>query len=70
LNRPSLEAPSALKAVDLETLTAPLAAINLGLESFAESVRAQEAQAIHVDWKPAAGGNERLAAILERMKGK
>lgn len=70
LNQPASEPPPTMEPVDLTTLTAPLAVINLGLESFAESVRAQDAQAIHVDWKPAAGGNERLAALLERMKGK
>lgn len=45
-----------------------LSAINIGLESFAASLTAQGAAVIHVDWKPPAGGNEKLAAILERMK--
>jgi FdrA protein len=45
-------------------------AINAGLESFAESLEAQEADVVHVDWRPPAGGNEALMAILERMKGK
>jgi FdrA protein len=56
------------KEVDLEMMNQPLAALNTGLESFAESVNAQEAAAVHVDWKPPAGGNEKLMAILERMK--
>jgi FdrA protein len=47
----------------------PLAAINVGLESFTESLMAQDAPVIQVDWQPPAGGNERLMAILERMKG-
>jgi FdrA protein len=55
--------------VDLTTLQQPLAAINAGLESFTESVVAQGAEAIQVDWRPPAAGNERLMAILERMKG-
>jgi FdrA protein len=55
--------------VPLEVISAPLAGINVGLESFAESLRAQGAAALHVDWKPPAGGNERLMAILARMKG-
>lgn len=55
--------------VDLAMLHQPLAAINVGLASFTESVKAQDAPAIQVDWKPPAGGNERLMAILERMKG-
>ena len=47
---------------------APLAAINVGLESFYDSLIAQEAQAVHVEWRPPAGGNEKLAALLARMK--
>jgi len=57
------------KSVDLGVLQKPLAAINVGLESFAESLQAQDAPVVQVDWKPPAGGNERLMAILERMKG-
>ena len=54
--------------VDLEQLRQPLAAINVGLESFYESLISQGAQAVHVEWRPPAGGNERLAALLQRMK--
>ena len=57
-----------LKPVDLGVLHQPLAAINVGLESFTASLVAQGAPVIQVDWRPPAGGNERLAAILERMK--
>jgi FdrA protein len=71
LNRPM--APAATKtatAVGLDKLRQPLAGINVGLESFAESLKAQDAAAIQVDWRPPAGGNEKLMAILERMKSK
>jgi hypothetical protein len=61
-----LPAPKEKLNVDLD---APLAALNVGLESFAESLHAQEGQVIHVRWKPPAGGNDRLMGILERMKG-
>jgi len=57
-----------LKSVDAAVLNQPLAAINVGLESFMESLQAQDAQVIQVDWRPPASGNEKLAAILERMK--
>jgi len=49
-------------------LQTPLAAINVGLESFYESLISQGAQAVHVDWRPPAGGNEKLAAILAKMR--
>ncbi len=54
--------------VDLSVLHKPLAAINVGLESFTESLAAQGAPVIQVDWQPPAGGNARLMAILERMR--
>jgi FdrA protein len=56
------------KPVELSVLQQPLAAINVGLESLALNLQAQGAQVIHVDWRPPAGGNEKLMAILERMK--
>jgi len=56
--------------VDLAALTKPMVAINVGLETFTESLAEQEAQVIQVDWRPPASGNEQLMGILERMKGK
>ena len=67
---PDAAAPFAdLPPVDLRVLHEPLAAINVGLASFMESLTAQGAQVIDVDWRPPAGGNERLAGILARMRG-
>jgi len=54
--------------VNLEQLKQPLAAINVGLESFYDSLLSQGAQAVHVEWRPPAGGNERMAALLQKMK--
>ncbi len=59
-----------IASVDLSTIKQPLVAINVGLESFTESLIAQGAEAIQVDWRPAAGGNEKLMGILERMRNK
>jgi len=54
--------------VNLEQLKQPLAAINVGLESFYDSLLSQGAQAVHVEWRPPAGGNEKLASLLAKMK--
>jgi len=64
-----LPSASHLRSVDLATLQQPLAGINVGLESFTESLKEQGAAAIQVDWRPPASGNEKLAALLARMKG-
>ena len=58
------------KPVDLTQFKQPLAAINVGLESFTESLMSQQAQVIQVEWRPPASGNEKLMAILARMKSK
>lgn len=71
LNPPKDEGPSTeFTPVDIDKIKQPLAGINVGVESFAESLVAQEAKAIHVDWKPPAGGNEKLMSILAKMKAK
>ncbi|HKI00964.1 MAG TPA: acyl-CoA synthetase FdrA [Thermoanaerobaculia bacterium] len=54
--------------VSLETIEGPPAVINVGLESFYDSLVAQGAKAVQVEWKPPAGGNEKLASILARLK--
>ena len=46
----------------------PLQAINVGVESFYASLRSQGAEAVQVDWRPPASGNEDLMSILEKMK--
>jgi len=56
--------------VNLEQLKQPLAGINVGLESFYESLISQGAGAVHVEWKPPAGGNEKMASLLAKMKSK
>ncbi|HEV2855652.1 MAG TPA: acyl-CoA synthetase FdrA [Thermoanaerobaculia bacterium] len=54
--------------VPLEAVRSPLAVVNVGLESFHDSLAAQGVPAAHVDWRPPAGGNEKLASILARMR--
>jgi len=68
LNQPEEAEKPTSTPVDLEVLKKPLKCINVGLESFAENMSAQEVPVVHVDWRPPAGGNEKLMGILERMK--
>ena len=63
---PASEPPvPALPLVDFQD---ELAAINVGLESFYDSLQGQGATAVQVAWRPPAGGNEKLMGILARMK--
>jgi FdrA protein len=48
-------------------LATPVAAINLGVEDFAESLESQDAQVVHVNWVPPAGGDPEIIAILDKI---
>ncbi len=62
-------APDDYPPVALDRFTqSPLAAINVGVESFYASLKSQGASVVQVDWRPPAGGNEKLAALLAKMK--
>ncbi|MCP4201572.1 MAG: acyl-CoA synthetase FdrA [bacterium] len=52
--------------VELDPLD-PVSCINVGLEHFHDSLVAQDAAVVHVEWRPPAGGNERLQAILAKI---
>jgi len=68
-NRDQAGKESEFSPVDLDSLTGEFSAINVGLDSFTASLKTQEAEVVQVDWKPTAGGNADLAALLEKMKG-
>jgi hypothetical protein len=48
-------------------LSGPPRVINLGLEVFALELAAAGVTVIHVDWRPPAGGDPRLAALLAQL---
>lgn len=58
------------RSIPLDAFRTPLAAVNVGLESFYESLLNQGVHAVHTDWRPPAGGDDRLSAILEKMRTK
>jgi FdrA protein len=49
-------------------LAEPLRVINIGLVLFAESLEADGVPVVHVDWRPPAGGDARLAALLATLE--
>lgn len=44
-----------------------LQVVNIGLDSFAEDLRAQGVAVVQIDWRPPAGGNAKLAALLASL---
>lgn len=51
-----------------ELFNKELRIINIGLESFYIDLKKQGYSAIHVDWRPLAGGNEKMISLLSKLK--
>ena len=51
------------------TLPDRVEAVNLGLATFADALREQGAPVVEVDWRPPAGGDPAMLAVLERLWG-
>jgi FdrA protein len=41
--------------------------INLGVKDFAESLKAQDVEVVHVDWTPPAGGDREMIELLDHL---
>ena len=44
-----------------------LTVINVGLDKFATELADHDVPVVHLDWKPPAGGDPKLAALLSKM---
>src|ERR1044072_8710281 len=45
-------------------------AVNLGLSTFADALRAQDTPVVQVDWRPPAGGDAEMLDVLTRLWGR
>lgn len=41
--------------------------VNVGLEGFVKDLRDCDISVVHVDWKPSAGGDPQMAALLAKL---
>ena len=48
-------------------LQQPIRVINIGLESFSEDLRNADIPVVQMDWRPPAGGDMRLVALLDSL---
>ena len=46
-----------------------IAVINIGLELFADTLKDQGIDVINVDWRPPAGGDKKMAELLNKLGG-
>ena len=51
-----------------ELFASSLHVVNFGIESFYDDLVSQKVDAVHVDWKPVAGGDKAAAANLRKLK--
>ncbi len=47
-----------------------LKVINMGLDSFYRDLKALHVETVQMDWRPKAGGNAKMRALLNRLKSK
>lgn len=47
-----------------------LKVVNMGLESFYNDLKAQKVETIQMNWRPRAGGNPKMLALLKRLNTK
>jgi hypothetical protein len=57
------------KAMSAALTEQRLAVVNLGVDAFADAVRAAGAPVVQVDWRPPGDGDPRLASLLAEMTG-
>ena len=51
----------------MELITRPMKIVNIGIDSFLESLKNQGVEVVHVDWRPPADGDARLMDILDKL---
>ena len=54
----------------LALLRGEVRVVNVGLEVFYTALQDQGAKAVQVEWRPPAGGDAKLAGILDRLSGR
>ena len=50
-----------------QLLNTPIVAVNIGVKSFADNLEKQNAEVVHVSWKPPAGGDHAMMDILDDL---
>jgi len=74
MTKSSKQPKSVTKVPDKNTpqplLEGPPRVINIGLSSFADDLKKQDAEMVNVDWSPPARGNIELANILAKLSYK
>ena len=70
LQRPRASVPPTIETSEpiRRLLAQPPRVINIGLRGFAETLLEHDAQVVHYDWRPSAGGDRRLQALIDALR--
>jgi hypothetical protein len=52
---------------DKTILNERLKVVNIGVSTFADDLRSQDVEVVHVDWRPPAGGDVEMLRLLEKL---
>ncbi len=52
----------------LKIFSEPLRVINIGVETFAEDLKAAGVPVVQLDWRPPSGGDTKLASLLASLQ--
>jgi hypothetical protein len=55
------------KSSEKSILTEKLKVVNIGISTFADDLRSQGVEVVHLDWKPPAGGDIEMLKLLEKL---
>jgi len=50
-----------------ELFTTELVVVNMGLDSFADTLRKENVKVLAMDWKPPAGGDKHAISLLDKL---
>ncbi len=70
LNKPKVETKVPDKKTPQPLLEGPPRVINIGLASFADDLKKQDAEMVNIDWSPPARGNIELSNLLAKLSHK
>ena len=59
--------PNRSRNKDKTILNERLKVVNIGVSTFAEDLKSQGVEVVHVDWRPPAGGDAEMLRLLEKL---
>ena len=59
--------PEEKRREETNILKEKLKVVNIGIKTFADDLRSQDVEVVHVEWKPPAGGDIEMLKLLAKL---